>query len=215
MRIFIVLVFSFISCNPPTLNKESQKIVKQELDDLKVKRVTDDMLIDEAQTVGRKIAKTSQEALSKELMQAFQEKGLEKAIRYCNLQAIPIVDSLSEKYDAQIRRVSMKTRNPENIPDDQEKKILNEILQTAEVGSNIQEEKVIIFEKEILYTKPILITNSFCLNCHGTPGKEIQETNYKTLKELYPDDQATGYSVGDLRGMWSIRISKSALIKAM
>jgi hypothetical protein len=32
---------------------------------------------------------------------------------------------------------------------------------------------------------------------------------------LYPEDKAIGHKIGDLRGMWSIRIPKKEVVKKM
>jgi hypothetical protein len=60
-----------------------------------------------------------------------------------------------------------------------------------------------------------VINNAQCLNCHGTPGKEVLPENHELIKGLYPQDRATGYSMDDLRGMWSIRLSKKEIIKSL
>jgi len=42
-----------------------------------------------------------------------------------------------------------------------------------------------------------------CLTCHG-PTESIPEDVRAALRERYPDDKATGYAVGDLRGaLWA------------
>jgi len=42
-----------------------------------------------------------------------------------------------------------------------------------------------------------------CLNCHG-PAASIPPDVRAALSELYPDDRAIGYAVGDLRGaLWA------------
>jgi len=43
------------------------------------------------------------------------------------------------------------------------------------------------------------------LQCHGEPGKDIQAENLTLLHQVYPDDKATGYKLGDLRGIWRVR----------
>ena len=54
-----------------------------------------------------------------------------------------------------------------------------------------------------------------CLSCHGESGTEINETTLQKLAELYPEDKAKGHKVGDLRGMWSVRIPKSEVVKRL
>jgi N-acetylglucosamine-6-phosphate deacetylase len=66
-----------------------------------------------------------------------------------------------------------------------------------------------------LYSKSIIIPGGLCLNCHGEPGKDINDETLKKLNELYPQDQAKGHQIGDLRGMWSIKIPKKEVVKRM
>jgi mono/diheme cytochrome c family protein len=42
------------------------------------------------------------------------------------------------------------------------------------------------------YMKPIVIAAPVCLQCHGAPDK-LAPGVADALKELYPQDQATGY----------------------
>ena len=50
-----------------------------------------------------------------------------------------------------------------------------------------------------------IITNSMCLKCHGTPGKELESLTLSKILELYPKDKAIGYNENEVRGIWSIR----------
>jgi hypothetical protein len=51
---------------------------------------------------------------------------------------------------------------------------------------------------------PIVISNPLCLQCHGAPDAEIAPATLAAIRKLYPDDKATGYRSGDLRGLWSV-----------
>jgi hypothetical protein len=214
VRYFSLISIILLSCNPPSLDRESQRIVKKELESRKIIKATDGDILAAAQATGNLIAAASQEALSTELMKAFKDRGLLEAIKYCNLKAIPVTDSLGSEYKAVIRRTSLNTRNPENDPGSLEEEILEAYQFThdnnQQIGENVQ-----MLNDEILYTKPIVINNALCLNCHGTPGKELLPENHEVIKGLYPDDNAVGYSMGDLRGMWSIRLSKKEIIKSL
>ena len=57
---------------------------------------------------------------------------------------------------------------------------------------------------------PITVFAPLCLKCHGEPGSDIDEATTATLAELYPEDEATGFALGDLRGMWAIRVPAEA-----
>ena len=47
-------------------------------------------------------------------------------------------------------------------------------------------------------------TGPICLNCHG--GALTPDVSAK-LKELYPDDKATGFKIGDLRGAFTVTLT--------
>jgi hypothetical protein len=54
-----------------------------------------------------------------------------------------------------------------------------------------------------------------CLSCHGSVGKDIAPETTAKLTQLYPQDLATGYALGDLRGMWSLRLPKKEVVKRL
>lgn len=51
--------------------------------------------------------------------------------------------------------------------------------------------------------------DAVCLQCHGTPEKDIIPQVYGTFKNKYPE--AIGYSVNEVRGIWSINFDKNKL----
>lgn len=213
MRFYIAIMFLLIACNPR--EKVDHDAVKEEMNEREVKVLSEGEILAAAQSAGQRIAEASQQALGAALAKAIREKGIPEAISYCNLNAIPIVDSLASIYKAEIKRVSFKTRNPGNKPDDIEKEILDAYQYTAgqnqTPGDNVQ----MLDQGQILYTRPIMIPNTLCLNCHGQPGKELTAETHELIRKLYPGDEAFGYAIGDLRGMWSIRMSRKEVVKSM
>jgi hypothetical protein len=49
-----------------------------------------------------------------------------------------------------------------------------------------------------------LPTQKLCLNCHGAEAQIAPEAKEK-LKVLYPNDLATGYSEGQIRGALTVK----------
>ena len=47
-----------------------------------------------------------------------------------------------------------------------------------------------------------------CLQCHGKPNQDIKRPTLNSLANLYPEDKATGYSINQVRGIWSISFDK-------
>lgn len=163
----------------------------------------------EYRKTGKEIVKSSFEALSSHLKFAMESGGVDGAIQYCSVKAIPLVDSLSEAHNVEVRRTSAKYRNPEDKPTDFEKKMLNYFKKKKEEGKKLHPAVKKGPDGKVTYFHPITIGNKLCLNCHGEPGKTMTEESLKSIKELYPEDRATGYKQGDFRGLWVIIFNMS------
>ncbi|MEC7263926.1 MAG: DUF3365 domain-containing protein [Bacteroidota bacterium] len=152
--------------------------------------------------MGMKFAQETQKVLGKNLMGTIQNKGVEDAVVFCNERAYPLTDSMATNFNAQIRRVSDKPRNPKNAANASELAYIETFKKEVAAGGSM---KPILKEEngKVYFYYPI-VTNSMCLNCHGTPGKTIQPNVAQHLSRLYPDDKALGYNENEVRGIWSI-----------
>lgn len=180
-----------------------------------IRRISEAEIITAALERGRNISEATQKILGSTLKSHVESDGIESALKFCNLNAYPLVDSMSQLYFADIRRVSLKTRNPENQPDSVEAVLLDAYQYTIEQGDQATENIQEVEGKYLLYTKPIMIGDPICLQCHGKSGLELTKETIGLLKTLYPDDQATGYDIAEMRGMWSIRINKKSLVNSL
>ncbi len=109
-----------------------------------------------------------------------------------------------------VRRVSETVRNPANAPDADEREVLRfwaEEKHAGRLGGASEHSEVVTQgDKQVFrYMRPIFIADPVCLQCHGQPDK-LGPGVAEALKELYPEDQATGYVVGDLRGAISVKV---------
>ena len=146
-------------------------------------------------------AAEAQQLLGSQLKQKIAEGGPENALEFCNINAIPLTDSISKKYNVSIKRVSDQYRNPDNAANPQEIAVITTYKAMLAAGKM---PKGLL--KDGHYYSPI-VTNAMCLQCHGTPGKEMTEQTHKKIKSLYPQDKATGYGVDELRGIFSIAVT--------
>ncbi len=99
----------------------------------------------------------------------------------------------------QLRQISSKYRNPKNKPDEFEAKALGEF----EKDSNLTEYKGVdkLNDQKVLrYLIPLHIEEA-CLKCHSA-----KETVPEIIQEDYPEDKATDYTFGDLRGAISVAV---------
>jgi hypothetical protein len=175
-------------------------------------RVAEAKLVEKAIEEGNMISSETQQLLGKTLKTTIRQRGIPAALNYCNLHAYPLVDSIEQKYGVTIKRASLNTRNPQDSPDMEEQNIIAHYQKDLQEGRT-PEVEVNVHSNEILFAKPILMNDPVCLNCHGRIGAEITKENYEVIHALYPDDQAAGHKLGDLRGIWSIRFNRENLEK--
>lgn len=147
------------------------------------------------------------------LKTSMKSGGAIKAIEVCNLESAPIANKNSLSSSWNIGRTSLKVRNENNLPDAWESKVLElfekrkaagEELKSMEYFEAFKEDEKLVYR----YMKPIP-TAGLCLACHGsTVGDEI--TN--KVNSLYPNDKATGFSLGDIRGAFTLKKIKMQTI---
>jgi len=149
----------------------------------------------------RKITKDFVGSLKGELKKAIQEGGPVNALSVCHTRAIPITNEVASRHGVRLSRVSLKNRNPNNAPNEWQRPILEEFDARA---ANGDDPKALAFativdvggKKQFRFMKAMPV-GKVCLNCHGA---ELKPEVAAKLKELYPEDKATGYSLGQIRG---------------
>ena len=152
---------------------------------------------------GSEIAESARDALAKRMMgrvsEAVAAGGHTNAVEVCNKEAPAITRAVAEEYGVKIGRVSDRMRNAESRPPAWVEPIIAErpglATQRRDGEGNLQA----IF--------PILIAQP-CLACHGAE-EELAPGVKDALARLYPDDEATGYSIGDLRGWFWVEVPAS------
>jgi hypothetical protein len=211
--IFILLLITLWKCTSD--QRVDSRAVKEEIENRKLKKISEAEILVKVLELGNMVSAQAQQTLGKNLQEAIQQGGVQHAISFCNVNAMPIVDSLSKIHDASIRRVSFKTRNPVDQPDEIERALLEayefQWKDSIPLNANVQK----IDDERYLFTKPIFVDNALCLVCHGKPENGLLLETDEFIKKEYPDDQATGYEIGDLRGMWSIILPKKLIVQSM
>ncbi len=152
--------------------------------------------------IGLDYAMETKKLLGQNLMGTMQKEGTVAALKFCNVQAYPLTDSIANQYNAAIKRVSDRPRNPDNLANEEELRQIAHFKELLAKGKDIEPVVDVVNEDRRFYY-PIL-TNSMCLQCHGAPDSDISSETLASLLELYPSDRATGYEVNQVRGIWSI-----------
>ena len=194
-----MLAFALFACKDEGAKKEQESAEPEKEMEVWVgqTRTTDDY-----RETGLQYAMAVQAALGKTLQGKIKEEGTLGAIEFCNLNAMPITDSLSREFGAHISRITDRPRNPRNRATDEEVKLMSMYREDLAQG-HTPEGIVTLRDDKIHFYYPI-VTNSLCLQCHGTPQSEISPEVYSKIQELYPEDRATAYSSEQLRGLWKV-----------
>jgi hypothetical protein len=134
------------------------------------------------------------------VQQAMQHGGTTSAIAACQ-QLAPALAAQASQQGWQVGRTSLKWRNANNQPDAWQQKILQQFAQQLAAGQPMTTLKASTVERgEYRYMQAIAIKPP-CLACHGTA---LDADTQQALNRLYPDDRATGYQLGELRGAFVV-----------
>lgn len=149
-----------------------------------------------------------------ELTAALAAGGPEKAVDVCHTKAMPLTnDPLPGLPQVTgIKRTSLRLRNPANAPDAAERTALDHVAALLAGGQPAPAVLVQKVETEGIAAPEWRLYRSVgiqaaCLACHGSP--EAQSPSLRALlQKRYPQDAATGYAVGDWRGLIRVTVKQ-------
>ena len=156
--------------------------------------------------LGLKYALQTKKVLGKNLMGALQNQGTQEALQFCNERAYPLTDSMALHFGVKIKRLSDKARNPENQASPEELEVITHFKEAVAEGQEVTPYLRRGKGRNTVYYP--IITNSMCLQCHGRPQSDIKPAVLASIRELYPTDKAIGYSIDQVRGIWSIEMEE-------
>jgi hypothetical protein len=125
--------------------------------------------------------------------------GPVEAIGACRLQA-PEIATAHSRDGIRIGRTSHRLRNPANVAPKWVAPILAEYVTEASARNP---RVVPLANDRTGYTEPILVQPP-CLTCHG---EALAPAVAAQIAELYPDDSAAGFRLGDLRGAFWVEFA--------
>lgn len=164
------------------------------------------------QAMKKEAQQVTQELVSKlgaALKRALTESGPDGAISVCRDTAPMLANSLSRRTGWKVGRVSLQVRNPLiGQPDAWEQQVLQRFDEQAASGADPAKLHAadIVSEPQADYFRfmKALPVKPLCLTCHGSE-QTIPASVQARLAREYPNDAATGYSVGQIRGAVSIK----------
>jgi len=161
---------------------------------------------DEALAGARAAAAKLSGGLMSALTEALRAGGETNALAVCHDRAQIITTAITAETGRTVRRTSLRTRNAANRPDAWERAGLEAFIRRAAAGEapealEITEVVAADGQRVFRYLKAIP-TRTMCLRCHGPA---VAPEVLTAVKRLYPDDEATGFREGDIRGAVSVQ----------
>lgn len=130
-----------------------------------------------------------------------KQGGLKQGIEVCKSLANPIAAKHSTDGWV-IKRTSLKLRNVSNQPDAWELEQLKSFeAQKAKGADTAKLVATTTTESGDFRLIKAIPTGEICLKCHG---QKISPDIKAVLGEHYPNDLATGFKLGDIRGAFSV-----------
>jgi hypothetical protein len=214
--IFVFVALLFLSACDDTGNRGiDSKEVKEELRNREIKYITQPQIIDASFTRGKQITDTLQQALIRQMQQALAQNTLVEAAKFCNLPALAPYKELEQTHTAAIQRLRLQGKREGLQLNDMEKQLLEAYQYNQEnklpLENNVQKSGT----EQMLFTAPILLNNTVCLQCHGKVGEQLSEQDYQALQSAYPMNGLVNGSLNEPIAIWSVLFQKKALVKSL
>ncbi|MCA8923351.1 MAG: DUF3365 domain-containing protein [Planctomycetes bacterium] len=182
-RIAVLLSLALTGCPPAAEPAKGPAAAEAPAVDPRQERATS-----AAQALGKQ--------LKARLKEALQAGGPAGGIEACQLAAPQIAAAVAEDQGLAIGRTSFKLRNPANAA-------------PAWAAADVEARRETPTFREgpdgaLRALLPIRL-EAACTTCHG-PADELSQEVRQALAERYPDDQATGFAEGDLRGWFWVEV---------
>jgi len=145
---------------------------------------------------GQAIAAEFKGELMQTLKSAIADGGPVNGISVCNSAAGPLAEQVAQRHGVTLGRIGTRTRSPANEPQGWQTQLLAAVEQEPTP-------QVLTIDNHRLYAEPLVIQKP-CMACHGEPAGEVKAA----LDTYYPNDKATGYALGDLRGVLWVKLDQ-------
>jgi hypothetical protein len=160
----------------------------------------------------RALVAAFQQELAGKLNAGLAAGGPVHAIETCRVEAPAIAARMSRESGWEVKRVGTRTRNSATgTPDAWERKQLEDfgprLARVEPVAMLNRFEEIEQPAGTLQRYAQAIPTAAMCLTCHGAVEAQSPELR-AALRLAYPDDQATGYREGELRGAFSLMRQK-------
>lgn len=159
---------------------------------------SDDAAARATEARAQEVLRPFKENLQSALMGALSDGGPEAAIDVCAVVA-PDLAATASKDGVRMGRAAVRRRNPGNRPPPWAAASLDELVRAPKEGAH---RTIPLGGGRMGYVEAI-VTKPVCLTCHGESTSPAVRARIATR---YPQDEATGFREGDLRGVFWVEL---------
>jgi hypothetical protein len=158
----------------------------------------------DAQARAQAALKDFAERLRGQLRETMTRDGAPAAVDFCHLEAPRIAEQVMAEHGLRLGRVAVpgRNRNPGNVAEGWLQELATQFQAAVDTGGAPEAQMAVIRQDvppgvELRMARGIRV-EAACLMCHGD---NIAPEIAARIAEHYPQDRATGFSEGDLRGL--------------
>jgi hypothetical protein len=160
------------------------------------------------EAAARARAEAAANALGSTLKQALQARmqaeGPLAAVDFCHQQAQSLTAQVANEHGVRLGRLGLRLRNPDNAVSDWQQAALEQMAASHDPAAASPRVSVrrSADGARLNYVRAIR-TEAPCLLCHGS---KLSDSLLAAIRERYPEDRATGFAEGDLRGLLWVEV---------
>lgn len=142
-------------------------------------------------------------SLRQALLAAMAEGGPMTAVSVCHDLAPKLTQEISEKHGVILGRTALRTRNAQNAPDAWEVAVLEQFNQRLANGEAMDSLVYAEQTSDGFRLMKAIPMGGPCLACHGS---NLPATLSEKTYELYPEDKARNFQIGEIRGAFTVQV---------
>ncbi|AMR27532.1 hypothetical protein A0257_10775 [Hymenobacter psoromatis] len=203
IKFFLPPLLALAACRPDQVRHlPGTKRIAEETANWEAIRIMPNDLLHATRWAGDSLTAYADTLLRRTLARELKKGTLLQAAAFCRPQSYPQVDSMARKWHVNPRRVEWQAPTASAAP-------------AAIAAAGLRPDTIRLIGRPAVdtffYQRPITLSNSLCLRCHGQPGHDLTLAEAKTLQQQYPGLKAVGREPGQVLGAWQLTLDRSGV----
>ncbi len=210
--IICALLFMQFSCGFST-EKRRPPALEKRLEERSIKILSEAEILQKVQQLGDSITNGAEKQLLAAINNEMAREEYDAALTlYTNRSQL--ANAMADSFKVSLKRTSLNTATALNQPNELERGLLEAYQYSFDEKIALDNNVQFYNNKDsILYNKPIFLSESICLKCHG--NSETVPPEMETLLSVkFPKFKKENHELNDLLGMWSVGFSKRQLVNS-